>query len=90
MRIDNRDFLDAWTAVITFIVLFFLDGSLFKSGLIAVFVYISCRIDFGRRWLIPAGFALSILGIAVALGFPHPSQWWDQAKAISLMVKSSS
>jgi hypothetical protein len=40
-----------------------------------VFVYVSSLLGYGARWLLPAGFALTVFAIAVALGFPYPEQW---------------
>lgn len=65
----------AWNAACVAASLYFLSGSIVKSGIIAVFVYFSSLLGYGLRWLIPGGFAVTILACAVVLGFPHPEQW---------------
>lgn len=64
-----------WNAVCVFGALYYLTGSIIKAGIIAVFVYFSCLLNYGLRWILPGGFAVTILAIAVALGFPAPEQW---------------
>ena len=83
---DARSVLNAWASVVVFAALWYLGAGWFKSGLVAGFIYISCSIGFGRRWLIPAGFALSMVGIAVALGLPHPAQWFDLARTVHVAL----
>lgn len=65
----------AWNAVCVAGALYYLSGSIVKAGLIAVFVYFSSLLGYGLRWLMPGGFAVTILACAVVLGFPHPEQW---------------
>lgn len=79
---DGRDLLNAWTAVVVFAALTYLGAGVFKSAFIASFVFVSCSIGFGRRWLIPGGFCVSVIGIGVALGLPHPANWFDLARTI--------
>jgi hypothetical protein len=65
----------AWNAACVAVSLYYLSGSIVKAGLIAVFVYFSSLLGYGLRWLMPGGFAVTILACAVVLGFPHPEQW---------------
>jgi hypothetical protein len=81
--------LNIWATIVVFGALYYLDAGLFKSGLVAAFFFISCSIGFGRRWLIPAGFVVAILGIAVFLGFPHPSGWWGPTTITPQTVSNS-
>lgn len=81
--------LNIWTTLVVFVSLYYLDAGLVKSGLVAAFWLVSCIIDFGRRWLIPAGFLVAMVGIAVLLGFPHPASWWGMTKTTSQEVSTS-
>ena len=68
-------FLYAWSSAAIFGALLYLTGSTFKSLLIAIFVFFSCIVGFGRRRLIQASFAIVVLAILVSYGFPAPDQW---------------
>lgn len=65
----------AWNAVCIAGAIYFLTDGIAKSLIIAGFVYFSSLLGYGSRWLIPAGFAVTVFACAVALGFPHPEQW---------------
>jgi hypothetical protein len=67
--------MSVWSAVIVFVSVHYLVGSFTKSLLISVFVFGSCLVGVGRRWILRGGFALAIFAIAVALGMPHPERW---------------
>jgi hypothetical protein len=73
---DRLTTLWMWNGLVVFGSMLFLTGSLFKSALIAAFVWASSALGYGQRWLLRGGFALAVLGIAVYLGvLPPPEQW---------------
>jgi hypothetical protein len=73
---DRLALLWLWNGLVVFGAIFFLTGALFKSVLIAAFVWISSALGYGQRWLLRGGFALAGLAIAVHLGIlPAPEQW---------------
>ena len=67
--------MSVWSAVIVFVSIYYLVGSFTKSLLISTFVFGSCLVGFGRRWILRGGFAIAVFAIAVALGMPHPDRW---------------
>lgn len=71
----------AWNAICVGGSLYYLTGSPAKAVIVALFVYFSCLLGYGVRWLLRGGFAVSILALAVAVGFPHPEQWAGLAKS---------
>lgn len=73
---DQRlELMCAWNSMAVFGSVMFLDGGLAKAALVTLLVFISCLIGWGRRWLLRGGFALTMVAVAVAFGFPHPAQW---------------
>ena len=85
---DRLTMMCAWNGVIVFFSVLFLTGAFFKSALIAIFVLVSCLLGFGQRWLFRAGFAASILAIAVLLGLiPHPDQWRDLLRDVRAFLE---
>ena len=81
----------AWNAICVGGSLYYLTGSIAKAVIASLFVYFSCLLGYGVRWLLRGGFAVSILALAVAMGFPHPEQWAGLAKsATETLVASKS
>jgi len=70
-----------WNAICVGGSIYYLTGSIIKAGFFAVFVYVSTLLNYGLRWLLPGGFAVTVLALAVALGFPHPEQWHGLIKS---------
>ena len=71
-----------WNGIVVFASLLYLTGSVLRSTIIGIFVLISCALGFGARWLARGGFALGMVAIGVALGFPHPDKWSEIANAV--------
>ena len=72
---ERLQVLSLWVGLVMFSAILYLTGSFWKSILLGTFVFISCALGFGRRWLLRGSFAIAILAIAVALGAPSPDQW---------------
>jgi hypothetical protein len=68
-------FLAFWNAIIVFVCIWYVLGSVMKAIFIGAFVLGSCLLGFGRRWLLRGGFALALFAIGIALGLPHPQEW---------------
>src|ERR1700738_2171376 len=81
--------IQVWNRLVVFVALLYLRGGFFKAALIAGFVLISGLLGFGRRWLHRIGFATAVLALAVVLGFPHPDQWADLARATPHMLQEA-
>jgi hypothetical protein len=64
-----------WAGFVVFCALIYLTEDFWKSAVIAIFVFVSCLLGFGQRWLMPGAFAVVIVAIAVWLGAPAPDQW---------------
>jgi len=65
-----------WNAIIVFISMLYLVGGVLKSAIVAGIILISSLIGYGRRWLLPLGFAGMYLAGTVAIGvLPPPEQW---------------
>jgi len=79
-----------WNALCVFLALWYLMGAPWKAALVAFFVLLSSALGYGGRWVMAGGFLLSVVAIAVFLGFPAPGQWADIAKsgANSIIVQS--
>lgn len=69
-----------WGTFLIFVSVLYLSGSITRSLLVGLFVLISCSLGFGRRWLLRGVLVISILALAVSLGFPSPSEWLNLAK----------
>ena len=68
--------LFVWNALIVFFCVLFFTGSFFQSALVAAFVWVSCALGYGQRWLLRGGLALAAVAIAVSMGvLPPPEQW---------------
>lgn len=80
-------YLNVWNAIVVFGSLAYLSAGLGKAAIIAIFVLISGLLSFGQRWLIRGGFAIGLVAIAVALGFPHPAIWPKIAKEAGIMMR---
>lgn len=70
-----------WNAICVFLALWYLTGGIGKSALVAFFVLLSSALGYGGRWVTRGGFLLSVVAIAVLLGFPAPEQWADIVKS---------
>lgn len=79
---DRLALVIGWTGIVLFSSLLFLGVGFFKTSLIVFFVLVSCVVGFGRRRLIQASFAISMLAFAVFTGFPHPLEWKNVAKSV--------
>jgi hypothetical protein len=73
---DRPALLWLWNALVVFASLFLLTGAPFKSVLVAVFVWVSCALGYGRRWLLRGGLTLAALAFSVFVGWlPPPEKW---------------
>jgi hypothetical protein len=74
---NSRDtIINIWNALIVFFAAMYLTDSVFKAGLAAIVVFVSCAIGYGRLWQLRAGFAVGVLAFAVAFGVvPKPQTW---------------
>jgi|SRR6266478_4417297 hypothetical protein len=72
---ERQEALSFWAALVSFVALFYLTGSFWKAVGVGIFVFVSCLLGLGQRWLFHGSFALAIVAIAVALGAPSPDQW---------------
>jgi hypothetical protein len=75
-----------WIALCTFLSLWYLTQSFWRSALVALFALISMALNFGSQWVSRVGFALSILAIALFLGAPTLDRWADLIKSASELI----
>lgn len=80
-------YLNVWNGIVIFGSLAYLSAGLGKAAIIAIFVVVSGLLRFGQRWLIRGGFAIGMVAIAVALGFPHPVIWPKIIKEAGIMMR---
>jgi hypothetical protein len=45
-----------------------------------MFVGVSAVLGYGTQWVLKGSFAIAVVAIAVALGFPPPDQWLQLAR----------
>jgi hypothetical protein len=76
---DRLVLLYVWNALIVFASMPFLTGAFFKSALAAAFVWVSCALGYGQRWLLRGGFALAALAFAIVLGVVPPLEKWGSS-----------
>ena len=76
---DQLALLYVWNALIVFASMLFLTGAFFKSALTAAFVWVSCMLGYGQRWLLRGGFALGALAFAILLGVIPPLEQWGSS-----------
>jgi hypothetical protein len=62
---DRLAMLWLWNTLVVFVALFFLSGAPFQSALVAVFVWVSCALGYGVRWILRGGLTLAALALAV-------------------------
>lgn len=79
--------LFCWTGIVVFSALLFLGSGLLSAALVSFFILISCAVGLGRRRLLQASFAVSLVAIAVLLGFPHPREWPSIGKSMLTAVE---
>jgi hypothetical protein len=72
---ERLEALSFWAGLVSFVALFYLTGSFWKAVAVGIFVFGSCFLGHGQRWLLRGAFAIAIIAIAVALGAPGPDQW---------------
>jgi hypothetical protein len=72
---DRLALLWLWNALVVFVALFFLSRAPFQSALVAVFVWVSCALGYGVRWLLRGGLTLAALALAVFAGWLPPEKW---------------
>lgn len=80
-------YLNVWNGIVIFGSLTYLSAGLGKAAIISIFVLVSGLLRFGQRWLIRGGFAIGMVAIAVALGFPHPAVWPKIVKEAGIMMR---
>lgn len=86
---ERRFFLCVWNGTVVFGSVYYLTGQFWKTTIIAVFVFVSCLLNFGARWLVRAGFALALFTILIAVGLvPQPTQWPDHIKDAYVFVRN--
>lgn len=78
---DRYALLCIWSSLVTFVSVFYLTERFWPSLLIGLFVFVSCSLGFGARWLMRGSFAAGVLAIAVLLGFPKPETWSAHLKS---------
>jgi hypothetical protein len=71
----RAELLPAWAGLVSVIAIYFLTASVWKALLIGAFVTGSAMLGYGTRWILMGSFAIAVVAIAVALGFPRPDQW---------------
>ncbi len=81
--------LFCWTGLMVFTALVFLGSGILSAVLVTLYVLISCAVGLGRRRLLQASFAVSLVAIAVLLGFPHPREWPSIGKSMLTAVQVS-
>lgn len=90
-EMSDQDFrwiaMVVWNATVIFVALYYLGLGVIKPMIVALFVLISSALGYGARWLHKMGFAVAILAIFVASGFPHPSTWSQIVKAVPAMIQ---
>jgi hypothetical protein len=92
MAMDDEDRLFVtiiWNAFVVFFSLLYLTGGFVKPAIIAAFVLVSTMVGYGRRWLVPIGFLLGIVSIAVALGAPRPERWPELVQSLQSALEGS-
>ena len=80
-------YINVWNAIVIFGSLAYLSAGLGKAAIISVFVLVSGLLRFGQRWLTRGGFAIGLVAIAVALGFPQPAIWPKIVKEAGIMMR---
>lgn len=76
-----------WNAIVIAVVLYYLGSGFGMSLIVAFGALISTLIGYGRRYLVRGGFAMMIVGIAVAIHLlPPPDQWMAVLKSAQMMV----
>lgn len=81
--------LFCWTGIVVFSALLFLGSGILSAVLVTLYVLISCAVGLGRRRLLQASFAVSLVAIAVLLGFPHPREWPSIGKSLLNAIESN-
>ena len=74
--------LSVWNGVVVFVAGWFLAFGFFRALVIGIFFAASCVLGFRRRWLLRLGLILSLVAVAVALGFP------DTLRQVKATVKA--
>ncbi len=72
--------LPLWAGLVSVLTIYFLTEKFWTAALIGVFVGISAVLGYGTRWVLNGSFAIAVVAIAVALGFPPPDQWLQLAR----------
>jgi hypothetical protein len=85
--VERFFYLNVWNGIVVFGSLTYLSAGLGKAAIIAVFVLVSGLLRFGQRWLIRGGFAIGLVAIAVAFGFPHPAVWPKIVKEAGIIMR---
>jgi hypothetical protein len=85
--VERFVYLNVWNAIVIFGSLTYLSAGLGKAAIISIFVLVSGLLRFGQIWLIRGGFAIGLVAIAVALGFPNPAVWPKIIKETGIMMR---
>src|SRR6202050_2172987 len=72
---EGRAVIGVWTGVCWFFSLWYLGNRFWVPLLASIFAVVTITVGPGSRRLVQIGTALSLVAIAVAMGFPHPTQW---------------
>jgi hypothetical protein len=85
--VERFFYLNVWNGIVIFGSLAYLSAGLGKAAIIAIFVVVSGLLRFGQTWLIRGGFAIGLVAIAVALGFPQPVVWPKIIREAGIMMR---
>jgi hypothetical protein len=72
--------LPLWAGLASVIAIYLLTENFWKAALIGMFVGGSAVVGYGTQWVLKGSFAIAVVAIAVALGFPPPDQWLQLAR----------
>jgi hypothetical protein len=72
---DRLVLMICWNVLCVLAAIWFLSGSFFKASVVAGFVFVSCVLGYGTKWLVRAGFVICLVALAVFLGAPPVERW---------------
>ena len=87
----GRDDATLWWNAVVYAACFYLLGlGIAKSIIIFPVALVSGYVNYGRRWILRAGFALLVITVLVTIGaVPAPSTWANLLAATVIQVASN-